>query len=115
MTTLTERFNRQASELENKLSKCSNDRLLQIHTAFLELLREKETLNHQFEEELIKARQELQLTVDRLRKIEEDQHTQLTESESTTNYLERRIHELDKVGVRFDLRPFQSTRVSSID
>ena len=107
MTTLTDRFNRQASELENKLSTCSKISLLLIHigssvvsVSFVERLREKETLNHQFEEELIKARQELQLTVDRLRKIEEDQHTQLTESESTTNYLERRIHELDKVGVR---------------
>ena len=45
----------------------------------------------------MKCQQELQLTVERLRQIEQDQHAQLTESESTTNYLERRIHDLDKV------------------
>ena len=34
-------------------------------------------------------------------KLKIDRNAQLTQSESTTNYLERRIHELDKVLIYF--------------
>ncbi len=54
-------------------------------------------MNRQLENDLINCRKELQITTERLQQIEVDQHAQLTQSESTTNYLERRIHELDKV------------------
>ncbi|CAF3242252.1 unnamed protein product [Rotaria sp. Silwood2] len=80
MNTVKERFNRQANELEEKLK----------------LLKDKDSLNHQLEDDLTNSRKELELTKQRLRQIEEDQHAQLSQSESTTNYLERRIHELDK-------------------
>ncbi|CAF1625285.1 unnamed protein product, partial [Rotaria sp. Silwood1] len=80
MNTVKERFNRQANELEDKLK----------------LLKDKDSLNHQLEDDLTNSRKELELTKQRLRQIEEDQHAQLSQSESTTNYLERRIHELDK-------------------
>lgn len=63
----------------------------------LELLKDKDVSNRQLESDLINTRNELQLTRERLQQIETDQHAQLTESESTTNYLERRIHDLDKV------------------
>jgi hypothetical protein len=61
------------------------------------LLKEKDSSNRQLESDLINCRKELQITTERLQQIEEDKHAQLTQSESTTNYLERRIHELDKV------------------
>jgi hypothetical protein len=61
------------------------------------LCKDSELHLHQLDDELVQCRQELQLTIERLRNIENDQHTQLTQSESTTNYLERRIHDLDKV------------------
>lgn len=65
-------------------------------------MKEKDTVNRQLENDLTNCRKELQLTCERLKQIEEDQNAQLTQSESTTNYLERRIHELDKVfGVFF--------------
>ncbi|CAF1184756.1 unnamed protein product [Rotaria sordida] len=80
MNTVKERFNRQANELEDKLK----------------LLKDKDSINHQLEDDLTNSRKELELTKQRLRQIEEDQHAQLSQTESTTNYLERRIHELDK-------------------
>ncbi len=67
----------------------------------IELLKDKESSNRQLESDLINCRKELQITTERLQKIELDKHTQLTQSESTTNYLERRIHELDKVFIFF--------------
>jgi len=71
---------------------------------FIELLKEKDSLNRQLENELKKVEKELKLTNDRLQQLEVDQHAQLTQSESTTNYLERRIHELDKVSYFFKLK-----------
>ena len=78
-------------------------KLLQSYSTniILELLKDKETTNRQLEDDLTNCRKELQITAERLRHIEEDQHAQLTQSESTTNYLERRIHELDKVFITF--------------
>ncbi len=67
----------------------------------IELLKEKESTNRQLEGDLLNCRQELQITNERLQQIEQDQHAQLTQSESTTNYLERRIHDLDKVVISF--------------
>lgn len=63
----------------------------------IELLKDKDSINRQLEDELTNSRKELELTKQRLRQIEDDQHAQLSQSESTTNYLERRIHELDRV------------------
>ena len=63
----------------------------------LELLKNQETSHRQLEIDLTDNLKELQLTKERLKQIEEDRHAQLSQSESTTNYLERRIHELDKV------------------
>lgn len=71
--------------------------LMNINCFIIELLKEKDSTNRQLEGDLINCRKELEITSERLRKIEEDQNAQLTQSESTTNYLERRIHELDKV------------------
>ena len=97
MNTVKERFNRQANELEDKLSEWQSTRFGNHRAVRVELLKDKESSNRQLEGDLQKCQQELQLTVERLRQIEQDQHAQLTESESTTNYLERRIHDLDKV------------------
>ncbi|CAF3932798.1 unnamed protein product [Rotaria magnacalcarata] len=80
MTAVKERFNRQANELEDKLK----------------LIKDKDSASRQLEDELTNSRKELELTKQRLQQIEEDKHAQLSHSESTTNYLERRIHELDK-------------------
>ncbi len=63
----------------------------------IELLKEKDSTNRQLEGELTNCRKELEITNERLREIETDQNAKLTQSESTTNYLERRIHDLDKV------------------
>lgn len=68
-----------------------------IFIIILELVKEKDSANRQLEAELNNCRKELQITSQRLQQIEIDQNAQLTQSESTTNYLERRIHELDKV------------------
>ncbi|CAF1236405.1 unnamed protein product [Adineta steineri] len=80
MNTIKERCNRQVNELDEKSK----------------LLKDKEVSNRQLEDDLTNCRKELQITSERLRQIEQDQHAQVTQSESTTNYLERRIHELDK-------------------
>ncbi|UJR27264.1 hypothetical protein I4U23_008559 [Adineta vaga] len=80
MNTVKEKFNKQTNELDEKSK----------------LLKEKECFNRQLENDLINCRKDLEITSDRFRQFEQDQHSQLTQSESTTNYLERRIHELDK-------------------
>lgn len=89
-----------------------SDEIFSFSFSFKEILKEKDQLHRDLENELLQTRRELQLTVERLRKLEEDQHAQLTESESTTNYLERRIHDLDKV-TRRNKSDF-STEISSI-
>ena len=88
MKTLEEKFQRQTNELSEK-----EKQLSRLENSF----KEKSSTQRQLEHELGQVRNELKITVERLRQMETDQHAQLTESESTTNYLERRIHDLDKV------------------
>jgi hypothetical protein len=78
-----------------------SDKSSSIDFFIVELLKEKDASNRQLESELNNCRKELQITSERLQQIEIDQNAQLTQSESTTNYLERRIHELDKVFISF--------------
>lgn len=78
------------------------------------MLKEKKSKNRQLSGELVEIRQEFELTRERLRQIEENQNAKLTESESTTNFLERRIAELEKVKKNNNIFSRKSTKYFGI-